>query len=154
MNFTPLNSKEKKKLLEELERIYGIAELNYYLVEAGKRRVRAFSGNLDKNQIADIYNSVGIELIGMYFISQKDEEPRLNYDAVSLLREQITKEFVEISEEQFQKWIRGHDLDIKTQRGTLVIKFKDDLIGIGKSNGEKIFNYIPKERKLKTPLKI
>ena len=33
-----------------------------------------------------------------------------------------------------------------------ITSYENDLVGVGKSNGEKIFNYVPKERKLKTPL--
>ena len=152
MTFRFINSSEKKKILEEIKNLYGISELNYLLMEAGKKRIRAFSGSLTKEEISELNKFARIENTGMYLASQKDAEIRLNFDAVSLFREQITKNIIEINDEQFQKWIRGQDLELATQRGTIIIKYKDDLIGIGKSNGERIFNYIPKERKLKTQI--
>jgi len=45
--------------------------------------------------------------------------------------------------------MRGQDLDIQTERGTVIIKHNSDLIGSGKSNTEKIINHIPKERRLR-----
>ena len=67
-------------------------------------------------------------------------------------RKQITKNIIEINNQQLQLWLRGYDLEIAAPRGIIILKYKDDLVGIGKSNEEKIFNYVPKERKLKTPL--
>ncbi|MBU0907656.1 MAG: hypothetical protein KKD18_05740 [Nanoarchaeota archaeon] len=147
-----LNSKQKRAILKGLEEVYGITELNYLLVEFGKKRLRAFSGNLTREEIQQLSQLTNIEVIGMYLISRKDNDLRLNFDAVSLLRNQITKSITEINKEQLALWIRGHDLDIATERGIVVLKFQDELVGIGKSNTEKIFNYVPKERKIKTPV--
>lgn len=153
MTYKFIKSSEKRKIEAELEELYGIDSLpEYLLIEAGKKRIRAFSGSLSKEEIMLLSRAVKVELVGIYLISKKDEEARLNFDAVSLLKGKITKNVLEINEEQFQNWIRGQDLELETQRGTVVIKYKNDFIGVGKSNGEKVFNYIPKERKLKTQL--
>lgn len=153
MTYKFIKSSEKRKIEAELEELYGIDSLpEYLLIEAGKKRIRAFSGSLSKEEIMLLSRAVKVELVGIYLISKKDEEARLNFDAVSLLKDKITKNVLEINEEQFQNWIRGQDLELETQRGTVVIKYKNDFIGVGKSNGEKVFNYIPKERKLKTQL--
>lgn len=147
-----IKSSEKKKILTGLEETYGIAELNYLLIEAGKQRLRGFSGHLSKEEIVQLADLANVEVIGMYLISRKDEDLRLNFDAGPLFRNQINKRIVQINKDQLELWIRGHDLEIPAPRGIAVIKFEDYLVGIGKSNGEKIFNYVPKERKLKTPL--
>jgi|SRR3989338_7350450 len=147
-----LNSKQKRAVQQELEEVYGIPELNYLLIEFGKKHIRGFSGNLTREEIFQLSELANIEVIGMYLISQKDDDMRLNFDAVSLFRNQITKKIVEIDKKQLDLWMRGYDLDISCERGIVVLKFQDNLVGIGKSNTEKIFNYVPKERKLKTPL--
>ena len=152
MTFRFIKSPEKKEIVKELEKYYGISELPYLLMETGKEKIRVFSGSFSKEEIVQLNQITKIEVVGLYFISQKDSEPRLSFDAVSLSRKKITKNIFEMNEEQFNLWIRGHDLDVKTQRGVVVVKYKDDLICVGKSNGEKIFNYVPKERKLKTQL--
>lgn len=146
------NSKQKKEVQEGLEETYGIKNLPYSLVEVGKQRLRAFSGNLTRDEIVELSKIASIEVIGMYLISQKDDDLRLNFDAISLLRNQITKNIIEIDQRQLDLWMRGYDLDIKCPRGITLLKFQDELVGLGKSNTEKIFNYLPKERKLKTPL--
>lgn len=152
MNIRFIKTPEKNGILAELEKIYGIKKLSYLLLETGKTKLRAFSGHLSKVEIMRLGMLTNVELIGMYLINKKDEDPRINFDAVSLLREQITKSVVKIDEQQFQQWIRGHDLQIKVASGIVVVKHDEDLVGIGKSNGEKIFNYVPKERKIKSKL--
>jgi len=147
-----LNSKQKKSIQEGLNEFYGITELNAQLIEVGKLRIRAFTGNLSREEISQLSKITSIETIGMYLISQKDNDLRLNFDALPLFKSQITKRILEINKDQLALWVRGYDLEIKCERGIVVLKFEDDLVGIGKSNTEKIFNYLPKERKIKTPL--
>lgn len=153
MNVEFIKSTEKKKILAELEEFYGIEELNYMLIETGKKKIRGFSGSLTREEMFEMSKYVNIELIGMYIISKKDEDLRLNFDAVSLFRNEITKSIVEINKEQLEKWIRGHDLDMLCQRGLVVLSCDGDLVGIGKSNGERVFNYVPKERCVKSALR-
>jgi len=148
-----IRSKEKKKILSQLEELYGITSLPYQLLETGKKKIRAFSGSLTQDEMKTLSQIANIEIIGMYLISQKDNDPRINFDAIPLLKSQMSKSIYEISDSQFQEWIRGHDLKVKAPRGALVIKYNSDLIGVAKSNGEKIFNYTPKERTIRTPLK-
>ncbi len=147
-----LNSKQKREIQKGIEETYGIPEIPYLLIEAGKQRLRAFSGNLTREEILELSKIANIEVIGMYLISQKDDDLRLNFDALPLFKSQITKRILEINKDQLALWMRGYDLDIKCERGIVVLKYQDELVGIGKSNTEKIFNYLPKERKLKTPL--
>ena len=147
-----INSKEKKNILKELEILYGIEELDYTLSEAGKKKIRAFSGTMTREEIQELSEITNVEVIGMYILNKKDDDLRINFDALPLFKDKISKRILEINDKQFEQWIRGQDLDLEAQKGTLVIKYKEELIGIGKSNGIRIFNYIPKERKLKTQM--
>ena len=151
-NFNFIKSNEKRKVVQHLEEEYGITDFPVLLIETGKQKLRAFTGSLSKEEIMELNETVNVELIGMYTISRRDDDMRLNFDAIPIYKDQITKNILEINEDQYNHWIRGYDLDIKTKRGIVILKFGEDLVGFGKSNTEKIFNYIPKERKLKTPL--
>src|SRR3990167_5022119 len=110
MTFRFIKSPEKKEIVKELEKYYGISELPYLLMETGKEKIRVFSGSFSKEEIVQLNQITKIEVVGLYFISQKDSEPRLSFDAVSLARKKITKNIFEMNEEQFNLWIRGHDL--------------------------------------------
>jgi len=145
-----LRSSEKKSIIEELQKQFGIANLPYLLIRGGKEKIRAFSGSLSKEEIEKLSEVLRIELIGSYLLKNEHEnEYRLSFDSCHMLKDQIIKNIIELDEQQFQHWIRGLDLDIKVERGTYIVRYKNDFLGCGKSNGEKLFNYVPKDRRLR-----
>lgn len=146
-----VKSPEKHRIEEELEKQFGIDKLSYLLLEAGKDKMRAFSGSLSKEEIIRLSKLSNIEILGIYLL-KKESDYRLSFDATHLLKEQITKNIVEISEEEYEKWIRGHDLEKPALNGTVVISYKGDFLGCGKSNGKIIYNYVPKDRRLKNQI--
>ncbi|MDO8460439.1 MAG: hypothetical protein Q7S74_04980 [Nanoarchaeota archaeon] len=145
-----LRSSEKKKLVEEIKEAYGIEELPFLLLEVGKQKIRAYSGNLSKDEITQLAHIVRVETMGLYILSKRDGPARINFDALPILKDQITKNIVKINEEQLNSWIRGNDLEIEAQEGFVVLQYQEDLVGTGKSTGNKILNYIPKERQIKS----
>jgi len=150
MQINFIKSKEKEKILEELNKQFGINEIPFMLIRGGNEKIRGFSGNLTREQLDKLSQLLRIELIGIYLIKNEHENDfRPSMDGIHLLKNQITKNIIEIDDEQFKSWIRGNDLDIKTEKGTFIISYKGDFIGSGKSNGERIFNYVPKDRRLR-----
>ena len=152
MNIHFIKTPEKRRIIAVLNEQFGIEELPYLLIESGKEKIRAFSGSLSKDEIAKLSEIANIETIGLYLI-RKENKYRLGLDATNLLKEQIKNNILELTENEFQNWIRGHDIEKKAKRGIYIIKYKDDFIGCGKSNEEIIFNYVPKDRRLKIPIK-
>ena len=150
MNIRFLNSNEKKRLLAELGEKFGISKLDYLLVETGKGKIRAFSGTLNRDEILRLGEIARVELVGLY-LARMDEMSglRLSMDAIHLLNEQISKNILEISEEDFQKWIRGRVIEIDKEEGVYVVRFKDDFVGCGYLAGKKLYNFIPKERRIR-----
>lgn len=144
----PLLSSQKKKILEKLNEQYGITKLPYLLLKFGKEKLRLYSGNLSKEELIDLDKSLRIENAGLYFAKQQ-EEIRLTLDGLQLLKSQITKNILEINDEQADKWFRGHDLDIQTDRSFKILKNNNEFIGCGKSTGERITNFVPKERRVR-----
>ena len=149
MNTHFIKSSDKKKILEKLNEQFGITNIPYLLIASGKEKIRAYSGHLSKDEIIDMGKLINIEVVGAYLLKEENEEYRLSFDAPIILKNQITKSIVEINKEQFESWIRGNDLDITAEKGVVVIKYQEDFLGSGKSNGEKIFNYVPKDRRLR-----
>jgi NOL1/NOP2/fmu family ribosome biogenesis protein len=148
MNIEFIKSNEKNEIIEKLNEQFGISELPYLLIWTGKEKIRAFSGSLSKDEIMELGKIARIELIGAYLI--KDEGLyRLSFDAPLMLKEQISKNIADINDEQLAQWIRGNNLELVAPQGVVVIKHNNDFIGCGKSNGNTIFNYIPKDRRLK-----
>ena len=148
MNIHFIKSNEKRKIVEELNELFGIEYLPFLLIESGKEKIRAFTGSLSKEEIAKIALIANIETLGLYLI-KREGTYRLSLDACHLLQSQINKSIIELTEEQFQNWIRGRDLELNMPSGIYFVKYNEDLLGCGKSNGKTLFNHVPKDRRLK-----
>jgi len=150
MNVKFLSSAEKKEILEKLEAQYGISKLNYLLFQIGRDKVRAYSGIFSRTELTKLGVNANVEIIGIYLFKIEKDGIRLGHDAVSLLKDKITKNILEIDNEQAKKWFKGEDLIIEADKGYLILKNSSLLIGCGKSTGAKILNFVPKERRIKT----
>ena len=148
MNLRFIKSGEKKRLLAELEDQFGIKKLPYILVETGKQKVRGFSGTMTREEIRELGEIANVEIIGAYLI-KRDRDLRLSLDATHILASQINKNIVGINDKQLDEWLRGNNLDIKKESGVMVIRHKNDFIGCGISDGKKIINHVPKERRIR-----
>ncbi len=145
----PLTSSDKKKIIEQLNKQFGITELPYLIIQFGKEKLRLYTGNLSKEELYHLDNEIRIENIGLYFAKWENDEIRLTLDGVQLLKNQITKNILELNDNQANQWLKGNDLDIKTEHSWKILKHKDEFLGCGKSTGERITNFMPKERRIK-----
>jgi len=144
------NSKERKKFLEKLNEQFGITKLPGKITKIGKEKIFLFTGNLDEEKIMEMQKIIPIERIGIYFAKEFEGEYRLSIEATQILKDQITKNIIELDEEQKETWMMGHELLMKTdKKGFVIMKYKDDMLGTGKASEEKIANFIPKSRRLK-----
>jgi len=145
----PLQSSQKKKIIKQLNEQYGITNLPYLLLQFGKEKIRLYSGNLSKEELLTLDKTLRIENIGLYFAKQQ-EEIRLTLDGLQLLKNQITKNILELNDHQTEEWLKGNDLDIQTLPSFKILKNDNEFIGCGKSTGQKITNFVPKERRIKS----
>lgn len=151
MNCDFLRSSDKKELLAQLEEQFGITELPYLLLETGKEKIRGFSGSMTKEEIISLSRLINIEIIGSYLFKREGDSNRirLSLDATHILSSQLTKNVVEITDEQKELWLRGNDLDIKTNSGMVLVKNSNTFLGCGLSTGKNILNHVPKERRIR-----
>lgn len=145
-----VKSSEKKQILKKLNEQFGIEKLDYLLIESGKQKFRGYTGTLSKEEISELDSLTNIETIGTYLIKEENDL-RLSLDATHLLKNQITKNIIEIDDKQLDQWMRGFDIELEKEitPGVKVIKYKNDFIGCTKTNGKILFNYVPKERRIK-----
>jgi NOL1/NOP2/fmu family ribosome biogenesis protein len=148
---------EKKEILKQLE-YYGIDELDYLLISTGKEKIRGYSGILSTDEIIELDKQVGIEIIGLYLLHNYKDELRLSIDAITLLKNKITKNILRVNESQAKELFKGQDIPLTKEdkerlknetKGFKVLEFKGDLIGIAKLTEDRIINYLPKERRRK-----
>ncbi len=145
-----LRASEKKKILQQLNEQFGITKLPYLLLRFGKEKIRMFSGSLSSEELNILDKNLRIESAGLYLAKQHPEGLRLGLDAVSIFKNQINKNILELDNSQTEQWFKGYDLLIETDRNFKILKNQEDLIGCGKSTGEKITNFVPKERRIKS----
>ena len=150
MNIKFIEKSEKREIISKLEEQYGISELPYLLIMIGKEKIRAYSGSLSKVEIMQLGKSVNIELIGIYLMKIEKDGIRLSHDATSLLKDRITKNILDINDEQAKEWLKGDDIFTDNKNfGYFVLRNKGNLIGCGKLSQGRIVNFVPKERRIK-----
>ena len=144
----PITSSEKKELIKKLNERYGITELNYLILKFGMEKLRLYSGNLSKEELINLDKNLRIENIGLYFANIA-HDMRLTLDGAQLLKDQITKNIIELNKEQSEDWLKGENLEINAGKSFKILRFDNEFIGCGKSTGIKITNFFPKERRVK-----
>jgi len=169
MRIEVLSRAKKKKFVEGLSGL-GIRKIPQMLVRSGKERIRAFSGDLDKSEIMDIWHLLPIEGVGLYV--GKDmvkrsggREVRLALDGMHVWKEQLDSRILELDEDapnghdpagpQEKEWFLGRDIELlesqKVEEGFVSVKAGEDFVGVGKVNvnGDRLFGFLPKERRRK-----
>jgi len=171
MKIQVLDRAKKKKFISELAE-FGLGKISETLVRTGKERIRAFSGDLDRGEIMEIWRMFPIEGVGLYvgkeFMNRSGvREVRLSVDGMHAWKSQLNERIFVLSEEQEEKWFLGQDIELKDcniDGGFVLVKSADgkDFVGMGKigsiryeSNGVKsqtLFGYLPKERRRKSSM--
>src|SRR3989344_2996233 len=152
-NVEILDKTKKKKILNKLEEEFGIKKLNHLFIKSGNNRLRIFSGSLSKEELNTIAKKIHVELIGSRIVNIEKDDIRISFDAINIpeIKSQINKNIIEITDDQAKEWMKGNDLDIEIvdKARFIIIKNKEDFLGVGKVQGTFIKNYVPKERRVK-----
>lgn len=150
MNLNFLKSSEKKELISQLEELYGISKLDYLLLETGREKIRGFSGTMTKEEIVELSEIANVEIVGMYLF-KKEGNLRISFDGTQILGDKIVKSIVKIDGENEKKWLMGENIILEgIESGIYVVQNSlGDFLGCGVSDGKKVLNYIPKERRVR-----
>jgi len=145
-----LEEKEKQEIKNKLNSQFGIEKINGIINKKGKERLFLFQGSFTAKEILDLERTIPIERIGIYFAKEVENELRLSIDGINIFKEQITKNIIEIPDNLIQDWMQGNEIYLETNiKGFCIIKNKQNFLGTGKSNNNRITNFIPKNRRLK-----
>jgi len=166
MKIQIMDRAKKKKFIAEIADL-GMKKIPEMLVKSGKERVRAFSGDLNKDDIYDIWRLLPIEGIGLYV--GKDlmnrngvREVRLSLDGMHVWKDQLTEKNFVLTEEQEEEWFKGNNIELNDEqkkkfdgvKGFVAVKSSDskDFVGNGKLGADyaTLFGFLPKERRRKS----
>ncbi|MBI2628953.1 hypothetical protein HYW74_02630 [Candidatus Pacearchaeota archaeon] len=157
-----LDKTKKKKILSLLDKEYGISQLPHLFIKSGKDKIRIFSGSLSKDELNNLaktihVDSIGIKLLTLETFDGEKDGIRLSFDILNMpeIKSQITKNFIEITDEQLNSWLKGDNLDLDIKQNNkdlnsrfIIIKHNNDFFGIARNQGF-LKNYVPKERRLR-----
>ena len=171
MKIQVMDRSKKKRFIEGLSGL-GMKKIPQMLVRSGKERVRAFSGEMDREAIMNIWHLLPIEGIGLYvgkdMVNRSGvREVRLSLDGMHAWKDQLTKKNFVLTEEQEETWFKGENIELNDSqkkkfegmKGFVAVKSADgkDFVGNGKLGvrdevlGVRIlFGFLPKERRRKS----
>lgn len=150
MNLDIYDSRRRKRLLEQLHDRFGIKDVPKFLFETGKEKIRGFSGDLTIDELYGLARITNIEFLGLYLFRADDERSvRMSFDACLLFAEQISKNILELNDEQLKTWMKGDNLPFDVAKGMYIVRHKGDFFGCAIYDGEKLMNFVPKERRLR-----
>lgn len=147
-----LTSAEKKHVLARLAEQHGIPKLDYLFLEAGKEKLRVFSGTLSKQELTVLGAIARVEIVGAYLGREEPFGVRLSFDMTQLLSDKISHHIVDLDESEYLLWMRGHPLPVSLTQGMYIVRYRTDFLGSGYCNGTNLYNYVPKERYIKAPV--
>ena len=143
-----LNSRDRKKLLKTLKQLFGVKSLPEELVYFTRRRreevyvVRKEVFILEPEQRRSIH-------MGLHFGTKTEKGFILTMDGAQLLKEQISKQIYEVTDEQRDEWLQGKNLNARCDGKQVIIRKGQDTLGAGICKKEIIVNTLAKNRRLK-----
>ena len=142
-----LNNKEIKGILKLLKYQFGFKEkFNYVFLMSSKNKIYLVNKNIGEIDL----EKIRIDAIGLYFGELNHGELRLSIEGSQMIGKKANKNIVELDKKESELWSMGNDIDKGLDvSGFVILKHKKDFIGCGKYKEEKIFNYVPKERRLR-----
>ncbi|MBW2985314.1 hypothetical protein KY313_01530 [Candidatus Woesearchaeota archaeon] len=142
-----LNNREIKGILNLLNNQFGFKEkFDYVFLMSSKNKIYLVNkdiGNIDLERLR-------IDAIGLYFGELNHGELRLSIEGSQMIGKKSNKNIIELDKKESELWSMGNDIDKKMDvSGFVILKHKKDFIGCGRYKEGKIFNYVPKERRLR-----
>ncbi len=148
-----LSSKELIVIYNYLEEQFGIpeAELNKY--EFIKRGLDLWACTKKSLQVIQ-FEGIGLKLstIGLRAMRNPFEgNKKITTNFAQAFGMYATKNTYELKEDELLPYLRGQDLELESDigRGHRIIKYNNNIVGVGHAQETKIINQIPKSRFIK-----
>lgn len=142
-----LNKREVKKIIEIIKKQWEAdVKLDYCFLMNNKDKI--FIVNRDISKID--FSKIRVNSLGLYFGEMKDGNLRLSIEGSQLIGEYAKKNVLELDDHELNSWVKGQDFNININlKGFVLIKNKESFYGTGKINNNKLWNFVPKARRLR-----
>lgn len=139
------NSKRKKEFYQVLNEQFGFeGKFKYEFYEGKDYKIYLINRATAEFDISKLnVNSMGL------YIGKWKYGFRCSIEGSQLIGPFSNKNVFEISDGLLKIWLRGHDTEVESDmEGFVLIKNGNDFYGCGKIKDGKLFNYVPKIRRL------
>lgn len=145
-NLKILNKKQVKGILALIKKQWSCTiNLDYVFLMNKKNRI--FIVNKDINRI-DL-SKLRINSLGLYFGELRNNEIRLTIEGAQLVGKHAQKNIIELADKEARLWLKGYDIEKKSKAtGFVILKHNNDYLGTGRYKDNKIFNFVPKTRRI------
>jgi len=140
---------KKKQIVQELHERFGVSRVDGLFLQFGKEKIRLYCGSLSREELTSLDSVLRLESVGLYFAKIQNDGVRLTLEGCEIVKDQITKNLLPISNEDADRWFHGQDLAIAHEPAFKILTNNQDIIGCGKSTGDRITNSLPKERRIR-----
>jgi NOL1/NOP2/fmu family ribosome biogenesis protein len=145
-NIKILNKKEIKSIIKLIKNQWDYnPDLDYVFFQNNKNRLFIINKELSKIDL----NKIRINSIGLYFGELNHNQLRLSIEGSQIIGPKAKKNVLELNKEEVKQWLKGNDLEKETKlKNFVIIKHNNDFLGCGKVKENKLFNYVPKNRRI------
>ncbi|MBN2053088.1 hypothetical protein JW756_06295 [Candidatus Woesearchaeota archaeon] len=155
---TVLNTREKKKIIDELKSIYGFnGKIDDAILMSPKQKLYLLTKDVAMIN-KDEEHELRIDAAGLY-IGRVEEAGgiRLSIEGSQLVGRHATKHVLVIDEAHLESWVKGEDFElsdnekkqVNDEHGFFIIKYGRDFIGCGQVKNNNVRSLVSKERRLK-----
>jgi len=139
-----LTNKEVNSVLRKIQERYNSDSIqnNYAFFINKKNKIYIINKKFLKAKI-----KANIDSLGMYFCKLEKDGIRLSIEGSMLVKNPKTN-VIKLNKEQFEKHMSGQDLEIKSDKGYVLLEYKKKIIGCGKATENNIQNFVPKARRM------
>ncbi len=147
-NLKILNTREVKKIYVSLKKRFDFTKtLDHVFLQNNKNRIFLINHDFAKVDVSKLR----INSLGLYFGEIYQDQLRLSIEASQMIGNDCKKNILDLDAGQAKDWLKGIDLDFQyDDTGFVLIRHKDDFLGCAKATGNKLLNYVPKNRRIRS----
>jgi len=154
---TVLNTREKKKIVDDLRELYGFAgEIEGALLISSNYRLYLLTKEIAMID-QDEQKELRIDTAGLYIGTKETSGIRLSIEGSQIVGPHSKKHVLEIDEKHLESWVKGEDFELSkeeqkktgNEEGFFIIKFGNDYMGCCQIKKGNVRSLVSKERRLK-----
>jgi NOL1/NOP2/fmu family ribosome biogenesis protein len=153
---TFLNTREHKRIIDELEKLYGFSgKLDGVLIKNLNQKLYLLTRQLDLIDLKE-EKELRIDKAGLYIGAVVPDGIRLSLEGCQLVGPYAKKNVLAIDDAHLEPWAKGEDLDLSpgeieqvAKEGYHLIKHGKDFLGCAKIRNGAAHNLVSKSRRLK-----